>query len=157
MPRESATTAPSLDTNRRATAPVRLFEIDYQCGMCHRRHTAESYFTCTGDTPHDLDSLHAGTMAALRDENTLLVILKAHATVHHHDIGDLAKHTGPSSRPQDRTYTLFGITMTGEAGFICDECNAEFPTLADRWNHMGRHPRNGHRVGTYACAPASAS
>ena len=153
MPRDPVTTAPSLDTNQRATAPVRLFEIDYQCGICGSRHTAESYFTSTGDTPHDLDSLRAGVMATLKDETTLLVILKAHATVHHHDAGDLRHYRVLGLPPEQQTYTRLGITMTGEDGFICDECNVEFPTLADRWLHMGRHPRNGHRIGTYACAP----
>ena len=71
---------------------MRLFEIDYACALCGRMHTAESYFTGAGSDPAiDLDSLHAGTMATLKDELTMLEILKGHAMVTHHDQGNPGK------------------------------------------------------------------
>ena len=144
------------ETDRAPTAPLRLFEIDYICAFCGARHTAEAYFACSGDAPaQDLDSLHAGAMAQLKDERTALIIIKGHAIVHHHDAGDLNRYDYMGFSPEVKTFTVLGIIMTGEAGFLCDQCSTEFPDLAERWLHMGRHPRNGHKVGTYACEPAT--
>lgn len=129
---------------------MRVFEIDYVCGICHRGHTAEPYFF---SDEHDVEALHANTMESLRDEKTMLVILKGDAMVRHHDRGDLMKLL--TDREQDghgQIYRVRDITMTGEDRFICDECGREFSSLPERLMHMGKHPRNGHRIGPYECA-----
>ena len=143
----------TIDTRETPNAPMRLFEIDYACGLCNRHHTSESYFTCTKGQP-DLDSLYAGTMEILKDQAAMLDILRGHATVHHHDRGDLKRLIADAlANNETRTFTVLEITMTGEDRFLCDECAQEFPSLAERWLHMGRHPRNGHRIAQYACQP----
>ena len=129
---------------------VRVFEIDYVCGICNRRHTADPHFISSAP---DLDTLHAETMRILNNEHDMLGILKSSAMVQHHDQGDLEKYNLLSTEERaQRTFTVLGITMTAEDRFICDECGHEFQTLPERWLHMGRHPRNGHRIGEYACA-----
>ena len=130
---------------------MRVFEIDYVCGLCQGRHTAEPYFF--NDT-RDLEALHADTMESLRDNKTMLTILMGDATVHHHDKGDLKElMTRSEASGKDRVYQVIQVTMTSENKFICDECGRDFPSLPIRLMHMGRHPRNGHRIGNYECKP----
>ena len=137
---------------------MRLFEIDYLCGYCGRKHTAEAYFTGAGHEPADnVHDLYVHTMAVLRNEQTLLDILHGNAAVFHQDNGDFSQvMVQADARLKQGKPPLFRagtITMTKEDRFICDECGQNFPTLADRWTHMGRDTLNGHRVGPYACQP----
>ena len=130
-------------------AQVRIIEIDYVCALCGRRHTAEAFFTA--NVP-DLDTLHAAAMKMLADPQYMLATLKGAAMVHHNDAGNLKK-LQKANRERDDVpeFRVLEVVLTPETGFRCDECNREFNSLAERWLHMGRHPRNGHRVGQYVC------
>ena len=147
-----------LDTSQPFTSMMRLFEINYRCGLCGYRHTAESYFTAAGLNPAEtLDDLYAESMKVLNSPPNMMPILKGHSLVVHHDLGDLKPllELARKRNAEDRlvTYDVNSIVMTGEDRFLCDECGKEFPTLASRWTHMGRDPRNGYRVGRYECDP----
>ena len=148
----------SHDSHAPTSHIMRLFEIQYRCGFCHHIHTSESYFTGAGPNPaQNLDDLYSATMATLKNPNATLKIVKAHAAVFHHDQGNLhplvAQAEADAQNGITCTFQIGSITMTGEDRFLCDECGRQFPSLAQRWEHMGRHPLNGHRVSEYACAP----
>ena len=131
-------------------AQVRLIEVDYVCALCGCRHTAETFFTA--NVP-DLDTLHSAAMKMLADPQYMLSTLKGSATVHHNDAGNLERILKLNEgKEEERTFTVLNIVLTQETGFRCDECSQQFNSLGERWLHMGRHPRNGHRVGQYACS-----